>query len=61
MTEIGCMAHVRRKFYELHTTKKSFLVEQALQYIAANTRLSAKFETLSLMSDDEYVRKKQFR
>ena len=29
------MAHVRRKFYELHTTKKSILVEQALQYIAA--------------------------
>ena len=35
VTEIGCMAHVRRKFYELHTTKKSILVEQALQYIAA--------------------------
>ena len=29
------MAHARRKFYELHATKKSFLAEQALQYIAA--------------------------
>ena len=35
VTEIGCMAHARRKFYELHTTKKSLLAEQALQYIAA--------------------------
>jgi len=35
VTEIGCMAHARRKFYELHATKKSILAEQALQYIAA--------------------------
>ena len=35
VTEVGCMAHARRKFYELHTTKKSILAEQALQYIAA--------------------------
>ena len=35
VTEIGCMAHARRKFYELHVTKKSILAEQALQYIAA--------------------------
>ena len=35
VTEIGCMAHARRKFYELHATKKSFLAEQALQFIAA--------------------------
>ena len=35
MTEIGCMAHARRKFYELHATKKSILAEQALQYISA--------------------------
>ena len=35
VTEIGCMAHARRKFYELHATNKSVLAEQALQYIAA--------------------------
>ena len=35
VTEIGCMAHARRKFYELHASKKSILAEQALQYIAA--------------------------
>ena len=35
VTKIGCMAHARRKFYELHVTKKSIIAEQALQYIAA--------------------------
>jgi transposase len=33
ITEIGCMAHARRKFFELHTTNKSQLAEQALRYI----------------------------
>jgi len=32
-TEIGCMAHARRKFFELHATNKSQLAEQALRYI----------------------------
>lgn len=31
--EIGCMAHARRKFFELHATNKSTLAEQALRYI----------------------------
>lgn len=35
VTEIGCMAHARRKFYDLHITGKSVLAEQALRYIAA--------------------------
>src|SRR5476651_2558646 len=33
VTEIGCMAHARRKFFELHATNKSMLAEQALHYI----------------------------
>lgn len=33
VTEIGCMAHARRKFFELHDTHKSMLAEQALRYI----------------------------
>ncbi|MCS3468977.1 hypothetical protein M2401_002715 [Pseudomonas sp. JUb42] len=33
VTEIGCMAHARRKFFELHATNKSKLAEQALRYI----------------------------
>ncbi|MFK3796022.1 IS66 family transposase [Pseudomonas sp. NPDC088444] len=32
VTEIGCMAHARRKFFELHATNKSTLAEQALRY-----------------------------
>ncbi|RBP33579.1 transposase [Eoetvoesiella caeni] len=33
ITEIGCMAHARRKFFDLHVSAKSQLAEQALQYI----------------------------
>ncbi|MDQ0122055.1 hypothetical protein J2W17_001000 [Pseudomonas lini] len=33
VTEIGCMAHARRKFFELHATHKSQTAEQALRYI----------------------------
>ena len=33
VTEIGCMAHARRKFFDLHATNKSTLAEQALRYI----------------------------
>ncbi|MGY2222439.1 IS66 family transposase [Pseudomonas gingeri] len=33
ITEIGCMAHARRKFFELHVANKSQLAEQALQSI----------------------------
>ena len=33
VTESGCMAHARRKFFELHATNKSQLAEQALRYI----------------------------
>ncbi|SDR72815.1 Transposase [Halopseudomonas litoralis] len=31
--EIGCMAHARRKFYDLHVANQSVLAEQALEYI----------------------------
>ncbi|KPZ34601.1 hypothetical protein AN901_202855 [Pseudomonas syringae pv. theae] len=33
VTEIDCMVHARRKFFELHATNKSTLAEQALRYI----------------------------
>jgi hypothetical protein len=33
ITEIGCMAHARRKFHDLHVANKSQLAEQALDYI----------------------------
>jgi len=31
IAEIGCMAHARRKFFELHQSGKSLIAEQALQ------------------------------
>src|SRR5690606_6359909 len=33
--EIGCMAHARRKFHELHVNHQSELAEQAVTYIGA--------------------------
>lgn len=33
ITEIGCLAHARRKFYDLHAANKSTLAAQALEYI----------------------------
>jgi hypothetical protein len=33
ITEIGCMAHARRKFYDLHQANKSELAAQGLEYI----------------------------
>ena len=34
ITEAGCLAHSRRKFFDLHVSNKSQIAEQALQYIA---------------------------
>jgi len=33
ITELGCMAHARRKFYDLHAASKSQIAQDALQYI----------------------------
>lgn len=33
ITEIGCMAHARRKFFDLHVANKSQIAGQALDYI----------------------------
>lgn len=33
VTVIGCMAHARRKFFDLHATNKSELAEQVLHFI----------------------------
>jgi hypothetical protein len=30
ITEIGCIAHARRKFFDLHTTNKRLIAEKAL-------------------------------
>ena len=33
VTEVGCMAHARRKFFDLHVSNKSQIAAQALQHI----------------------------
>ncbi|MDR5776535.1 MULTISPECIES: IS66 family transposase [unclassified Caballeronia] len=35
ITEIGCMAHARRKFFDLYESKKSQIAEQALKFFVA--------------------------
>src|SRR6202158_1420741 len=35
ITEIGCVAHARRKFFDLHASNKSQIAEQALKYFGA--------------------------
>src|SRR3546814_3758643 len=32
VTEIGCMAHARRKFFELHATNKSHIAERSEEH-----------------------------
>ncbi len=34
MTEVGCLAHARRKFFDLHAANKSQIAEFALQQFA---------------------------
>jgi transposase len=34
MTEVGCLAHARRKFFDLHVSNKSQIAVQALLYIS---------------------------
>ena len=34
ITEAGCMAHARRKFFDLHVSNKSQIAQQALAYIS---------------------------
>ena len=46
VTEIGCMAHARRKFFELHATNKSQLAEQALRYIQLLYEIESEVQVL---------------
>ncbi len=46
VTEIGCMAHARRKFFELHAINKSQIAEQALRYIQVLYEIESKVRDL---------------
>jgi len=47
ITEVGCWAHARRKFYDLHASGKSTLAEQALAYIGRLYEIEADTKALS--------------
>jgi transposase len=42
VAEVGCMAHARRKFYELHQSGKSLIAEQALKSIGQLYEIEAQ-------------------
>lgn len=45
--EVGCMAHARRKFHELHVTGKSQIAEQALLFIQQLYRIEAELRDIA--------------
>lgn len=44
--EVGCMAHARRKFHELHVTGKILIAEQALSLIQQLYRIEAELRDI---------------
>lgn len=56
ITEIGCWAHARRKFHDLHVANKSQIAEQALGYIQDLYRIERELAQLTL---DERQRQRQ--
>ncbi|MEO8646696.1 IS66 family transposase, partial [Pseudomonas sp.] len=56
ITEIGCMAHARRKFFDLHAANKSQLAEQALHSIGGLYEIERQVRD---MSDEDRCRIRQ--
>ena len=58
ITEIGCMAHARRKFFDLHVANKSTLAAEALALIGQLYGLSVRQRgsTPRIASDDDRSR-----
>ncbi len=49
ITEIGCMAHARRKFFDLHVANKSQLAEQALHSISGLYEVERQARDIEVM------------
>ena len=58
VTEAGCMAHSRRKFFDLHVSNKSQIAAQALQSISALYDIEREVKNLTA---DERLRIRQAR
>ncbi|MBK9443534.1 MAG: transposase [Comamonadaceae bacterium] len=46
ITEAGCMAHSRRKFFDLHVSSKSQIAQQACTYISQLYDIEREIKTL---------------
>ena len=47
VTEVGCLAHARRKFFDLHASNKSQVAESALQQIAGIYEIEREVKDLA--------------
>ena len=56
VTEVGCLAHARRKFFDLHAASKSQVAESALQQIGALYEIERELKNLAR---DERQRNRQ--
>lgn len=61
VTEIGCMAHARRKFFELHATNKARSPSKPCAISSCCTKSKEKSETWSRIYGAEYGKKKPYR
>jgi transposase len=60
ITEVGCMAHARRKFFDLHANGTSQIAGQALQYIGLLYDIEREVKDLSAQ-DRQAIRQDQSR
>ena len=60
IAEVGCMAHARRKFFELHQSGKSLIAEQALKSIGQLYEIEAQATDL-LPEKRQRLREQQAR
>jgi transposase len=58
MTEVGCLAHARRKFFDLHASSKSQVAESALQQIGMVYEIEREVQNVT---PDERQRIRQAR
>jgi len=58
ITEAGCMAHARRKFFDLHVAAKSQIAQQACTYISQLYDIEREIKTLT---PDERLKIRQAR
>lgn len=58
VTEVGCLAHARRKFFDLHSAHKSPVAQRALEHIAQVYEIERE---LKACSADERQRERQER